>query len=333
MIKIGILSFWHVHAKDYAEDALKHPDTEIAAVWDENAERGRREAERRGVPFFAELEELLASDTIDAVIVTTPTSLHRDVMIQAAKSGKHIFTEKVMAATRREAGEIIAAADEANVALTVSLPRLNEGYTKTIQSLLENGLLGDLTQVRVRLSHNGATACWLPEHFFNLAESGGGAMIDLGCHPMYLTRLFLGMPDRVQATYGHVTGRETEDNAVAVLQYDRGAIGIVEAGFVNAHSPFSIEAHGTDGTLLFSEHDNKLLFKSLKLDGPEYREWGEIELLPGSADAFHQWVTHIKEGTRAEENIRLAMDLTCLMEASNLSAKEGRAVSLAELQP
>ncbi|AJY73438.1 Gfo/Idh/MocA family protein [Paenibacillus beijingensis] len=333
MIRIGLLSFWHVHAKDYAEEALKHPDTEIAAVWDEDPERGRREAERRGVPYYAELEELFASDRIDAVIVTTSTSVHHEVMIKAARAGKHIFTEKVVAATAHEAGEIIAAADEANVALTVSLPRLYEGYTRTIQSMLEKGLLGDLTLVRVRLSHNGATAGWLPEHFFNPAESGGGAMIDLGCHPMYLTRLFLGKPARVQAAYGYVTGREAEDNAVAVLQYDNGAIGIVEAGFVNAHSPFSIEVHGKDGTLLFSTHDNQLMFRSSRQTGTGQPEWSVIDKLPNVPGAFQIWVTHIKEGTRADENIRLAADLTSLMEASNRSAKEGRTVALSELQP
>src|SRR5690606_34244056 len=81
MIRVAMLSFWHVHAKDYARAAEEHPETEIVAVWDEVPERGRAEAERRGVRFYANLDELLAQPEIDGVIVDTPTSMHHDVMV------------------------------------------------------------------------------------------------------------------------------------------------------------------------------------------------------------------------------------------------------------
>lgn len=190
-IRIGMISYWHVHAWDYTKEALSHPDTEITAVWDENPERGKEQAEKLGVPYFDSLEEMLDSG-IDAVIVDAPTRLHRDVMVQAARAGKHIFTEKVLAPNLREVQEILDEVQQNNVKLTVSLPRLNDGYTLAITDTLREGLLGRVTQVRVRLSHNGAIAGWLPEHFYDPVDCGGGALIDLGCHPVYLTRLFLG---------------------------------------------------------------------------------------------------------------------------------------------
>ena len=193
MIRVAMLSFWHVHAKDYAKQAAEHPDTEIVAVWDEEPERGQKEARERSVPFYASLDELLAREDIDAVIVDTPTHMHRDVMVKAANAGKHIFTEKVLAPTLKESNEIVAAVQQNGVKLTVSLPRLNHRYTLAIEDILQQDLLGKLTLVRVRLSHNGATAGWLPQHFFDLEACAGGALIDLGCHPMYLTRLFLGV--------------------------------------------------------------------------------------------------------------------------------------------
>ena len=79
------------------------------------------------------------------MIVDAPTSMHCDVMVAAARAGKHIFTEKVLAPTLAEANEIIAAADQASVVLTVSLPRLAEGYTQAITSLITDGACGDLT--------------------------------------------------------------------------------------------------------------------------------------------------------------------------------------------
>lgn len=336
MIRVAMLSFWHVHANDYARQATDHPGTEIVAAWDEIPERGRKQAEERGVRFYEDLNELLAQTDIDGVIIDTPTSMHRDVMVAAAQAGKHIFTEKVVATTLKECNEILAAVQEAGIKLTVSLPRLNADYTLAVQEIVREGVLGEITLVRTRLSHNGAIPSerdpqgWLPAHFFSKEQCGGGAMIDLGCHPMYLARLFLGLPDSVSANYGYVTGKEVEDNAVSVLRYSNGALAIVEAGFVNRFSPFVIEVHGTEGSLLYSTHDNKLLVQSSKLGGE--KEWQVRQQLPENRpSAFHQWVSHIENGTNADENIQLALDLTRLMEASNISANTGKAFQLSDL--
>ncbi|WP_028612031.1 Gfo/Idh/MocA family protein [Paenibacillus harenae] len=332
MIRIGKISYWHVHAWDYTKQAQEHPGTEMAAVWDENPERGQAAAEKLGVPFYANLDEMLQRDDIDAVIVDAPTAMHQEVMVAAARAGKHIFTEKVVAATLKEVNVILDEAAKNNVKLTVSLPRLNDGYTLAIRDILEKGLLGKVTLVRARLSHNGATAGWLPEHFYSLEECRGGALIDLGCHPMYLTRLFLNeMPGEVSAHFGYVTGKQVEDNAVALLSGSTGAVGIVEAGFVNNHSPFTIEVHGTDGTLMYGTPESKLLLRSSAAGGEWTEQWVSYPIPNARESAFHQWVGHIENGTSADENISLAVDLTKLMEASNLSAREHRAVRIDEL--
>jgi 1,5-anhydro-D-fructose reductase (1,5-anhydro-D-mannitol-forming) len=337
MIRVAVLSYWHVHANDYSKQATEHPDTEIVAVWDDQPERGRAAAQRWGGQFEASLPALLARDDIDAVIVVTPTNQHRDVMTAAARAGKHIFTEKVVAPTLREASQILAAVEQAGVKLTVSLPRLNAGYTQAIQAILAEGQLGQLTEVRTRLSHGGglptpdSPSGWLPEHFYNLEQCGGGALIDLGCHPMYLARLFLGMPESVSASYGYVTGREVEDNAVALLSYPNGALGIVEAGFVNRFSPFTIELHGTDGSLLYGTPESVLQLRSNKVAGADTQWRASADLPAERPSAFDQWVGHIQQGTTATENIQIALDLTKLMEAANLSARAGHPVRLDSL--
>jgi len=322
-IRIGKLSYWHVHAWDYTKQAQEHEDTVLAAVWDENVERGNKAAESLNIPYFESLDDLLAQEDIDAVIVDAPTNMHRDVIMAAAKAGKHIFTEKVIAPTLKEVNAIIAEVNENKVKLTVSLPRLNDGYTLTIQEILSQELLGKITYVRVRLSHNGATESWLPDHFFSLEQCGGGALIDLGCHPMYLAKLFLDQDvTGVSANFGYVTGKEVEDNAVVTLFTDSGAIGVVEAGFVNSHSPFTIEVHGTEGTLLYGTPENKLLLRTNKSTDKE-EGWKEVAMQSNRESAFHQWVDHIQNNTLATQNVEMAVELTRLMEAANRSAKEG----------
>jgi len=156
-------------------------------------------------------------------------------------------------------------------------------------------------------------------------------MIDLGCHPMYLARLFLGMPESISSRYGYVTGRAVEDNAVAVLSYPSGALGIVEAGFVNRFSPFTIEVHGTEGSLLYGTPGNVLQLRSTKVAGAEQQWTVSAELPLDRPSAFHQWVGHIQQGTSATENIQIALDLTRLMEASNRSARGDHPVRLDSL--
>lgn len=326
MIRIGKISYWHVHAEDYTRQVAQNPGTELAAIWDEEPARGREKAAKHGVPFYESLDEMLASAGIDAVVVDAPTNLHGEVMVKAAQAGKHIFTEKVVAATYAEVREILAAVRDAGVRLAVSLPRLYEGYTEAVERVLAEGALGQVTLARVRLSHNGAIADWLPAHFYSLEQCRGGALIDLGCHPMYLVRRFLGLPEAVSATYGYVTGKEVEDNAVAVLQYANGAAGVVEAGFVNSHSPFSIELHGTEGTLLYGFPEGRMLLRS----GSE-ESWRTVEIPGNRPTAFDQWVAHVEQGTEAADNVEMAIDLTRLMEAANLSATGKRSVKLDEL--
>lgn len=333
MLKVAILSFWHIHAKDYYRQAMEHPNTEIVALWDEDSDRGRKEAEDRCVPYYENLDKLLANPEIDAVIVCTPTNRHCDVMVKAAKAGKHIFTEKVLAPTLKECNEILTAVNQSGVKLTVSLPQLYESYTLAIQDVLAKGWLGELTSVRVRRSNHGVMK-YPPRnfsHFFTIEQSYGGALIDVGCHPMYVARLFLGMPESVSASYGYMTGKEVEDNAVSVLRYANGALGIVESSFVNPFSPFSMELHGTEGVLLCGYPEHTVQLRTTRFGEEASKQWTVVEKPQREPFAYEQWVSHIQNNTKADENINLAVDLTKLMEASNLSAEQNQVILINSL--
>jgi 1,5-anhydro-D-fructose reductase (1,5-anhydro-D-mannitol-forming) len=318
-LRVAVLGFWHVHAGDYAKRAQQHPHTELVAVWDDDAARGQAGAADFGVEFTDDLDALLARDDIDAVTITTESIGHRDLLVKVANAGKHIFTEKVLAVTVAEAEEIIAAADRNGVKLIVSLPRLYHGYTLAITEILASGKLGQLTQARVRLSHDGATRGWLPERFFERATTGGGALIDLGCHPVYLTQLFLGStPDTVSATYRSVTHRAVEDHAVVTVGYPDQSIAVIEAGFVS-DNPFTIEINGTEGRVHYTQAGNALTVSGPGFGGGEPQS---LSVPDHGQDAFGQWVDHIRADTRADDNLARAVELTRLIVAANRSAAE-----------
>lgn len=320
-LRVAVLSFWHVHAGDYSRSTQAHPDTELVAVYDDDAERGAAGAKDFGVDYTDDLDALLARDDIDAVTVTTETSRHRDVMVAAARAGKHIFTEKLLAPTVAEAEEIIAAADDHGVKLIVSLPRLYHGYTAKINEILASGVLGELTYGRVRLSHDGAVKNWLPERFYDPKTAIGGALTDLGCHPVYLTQLFLGDdPDTVGATYRSITKRPVDDHAVVTIGYPNQRIGVIEAGFAS-RNPFSIELFGTEGALVYNDVENVV-----RVSGAD-RDWTSHEVPEHGQDAYGQWVDHIRGDTRADDNLARAVELTRLVVAANEAAGTATSVS------
>jgi 1,5-anhydro-D-fructose reductase (1,5-anhydro-D-mannitol-forming) len=320
-IRVAVLGFWHVHAAEYAARVREHPDTELVAVWDDDPARGQAAADAAGVSFVHDLDAVLARDDLDAVTVTAATTAHFAIMLRTIQAGKHIFTEKLLAPTVAEAEKIVAAADNAGLALVVSLPRLYHGYTGAIVEQLDEQRLGDLTYCRIRLSHDGAVAGWLPERFYDAAAAVGGALSDLGCHPVYLTQLFLGAsPATMSATYASFTKRQVEDQAVVTLEYPGGIIGVVETGFVS-NNPFRIEMHGTRASLVYDSTGNQLKTLNAGEDS-----WQSISVPEDNADAFSQWVSHIQGGTRADDNLARAVELTCLVSAANTAAATGATV-------
>ena len=322
-LRVAVVGAWHVHAKDYARRTAEHPDAELVAVWDDDPDRGAGLAAELGVELTGDLPSLLARDDLDGITVTTSTVTHREVMLAAVAAGKHVFAEKLLAPTVAEAEEILAAARAAGVQVVVSLPRLYHGSTAATVDVVDSGALGRLTYARVRLSHDGATAGWLPERFFDPAEAIGGALTDLGCHPVYLVQRILGStPDTVSATYRSLTGREVDDHAVVTMGYADGAIGVVEAGFVSAN-PFTIEVFGTDGSLAYSDATGDLLVSVAGEGGA----WHAVPIPAHTPDAYDRWVGAIRSGTEVTDNLDRAVELTRLVVAANDAARTGRTIA------
>jgi len=328
MIRCALLSRWHVHANDYARDAKANAHLEIAAVWDESPQRGSAWAIELGVPFYEDLDALLASDSIDAVIIATPTNMHKDVMMRAARQGKHIFTEKVLGLTVAECEDVFQAVDAAGIHFMISLPRLTDPTYLYAQEVIGRGELGDLQSVRCRLAHNGALPYedhphgWLPAHFFDPITCGGGALIDLGAHPIYLTNRLAGPATAVTARFRYGLGHAVEDQAVVIVEYANGALGILEAGFTSGSSPFLLEIHGTQGSILVEDG-------SLRLKSPmTEQKWHPVVLPPAIARPIEQWANAIQSGTTPTITRQDALWLTRINEAAAASHASGTRITL-----
>ena len=332
-MNVALLSKWHVHAVDYAREAMENEAITIKTVWDENQERGTQWAEELGVSYEADLQNVLDDSNIDGVIVTTATNRHKEVIIAAANHGKHIFTEKVLAFTVKECEEILEAVDRNNVQLMVNLPRLTESFYLYAQQALDKGLLGDITYIRCRVAHNGSVPSeenpkgWLPPHFYNKEECGGGALIDLGAHPIYLTNRLGGKVKAVSGKLNELYKLGVDDNAVVMVEYESGAMGMIETGFLSYGSPQQLELYGSEGTIMVEGQVVRI--KSMHLNT---EDWVNPELPNPISSNMEQWVDVIEKGKKSTISRDDIVNLTAINEAAAISSKEGRRVQLSELE-
>jgi predicted dehydrogenase len=351
-IRVAWLSFWHPHA--VTAPALSYPgpgvaemvmarfsDLEFVAAWDEDPERGRAAAARIGLPFVEDLDELLARPDIDAVIVFTATSLKREVITKAAKAGKHISVTKVLSPTIKEAKEIVAAADAAGVVLLTQLDFLSLPYILRTKEIIDSGALGTIVNVRLGHWHGMAVGAfagdgmgYLPDGhgFLRKEEACGGALADM-CHPTYLTPYLLGrLPESAYARFGSASKRgDVEDNAVVIFDYPHGPYVTCEAGWATSPKTTVLEVRGTLGTVLCMDVDGDPKNSFFKARWRDQTVLSPVALGASGPSLIEQWIGHIRNGTRADENIALALDLARLTEAAYLSASQGRSVTLSSL--
>ena len=269
---VAMLSKWHAHAQKYARMVKNEiPNSYIAAVWDEDAARGEAWAKELEVEWVPDLAAILAREDVQAVVCDAPSNLHAEILVTAAQAGKHIFTEKVMALTIAECDQISKAVQAAGVKFCISFPFRTRRDTQYAKMAVDQGLLGQVANIRIRLAHDAGSAGWLPPHFWEPVGTGGGAMVDLGAHPMYLLRWLAGQPKKISTTFTHLLGKEVEDNAVSVIEFENNILAVAETGFTSTFNPFSLEISGTHGTLLIGGPEGKdLHMRSMKLPNHEW---------------------------------------------------------------
>jgi len=240
LLRFGIIGCGRI-APYHVQALLRVPNVQIVALADVVAERARHLAEELAkvaaqlevaappVNVYTDYRRLLERPDVDAVTVCTPSGLHPEIGIAAARAGKHVLVEKPMSLTLAGADRLIAAARENQVKLGVSFPnRFNPTVVKLRQAI-ETGRFG-------RLSHGVASVRWhrSPEYYSEDAWRGtwaldGGALMNQAIHDIDLLQWMMGSVVRVSA-FAATRYRpiEAEDVAIATLQFADGSLGCIE---------------------------------------------------------------------------------------------------------
>ncbi|NUQ11422.1 MAG: Gfo/Idh/MocA family oxidoreductase [Gemmatimonadaceae bacterium] len=228
MVKVALVGCGRI-AGTHFEAIREVEGLELAGVCDIIEERARAAGERNEVPWFTSYAAMLEEVACDAVAICTPSGLHPQHGIQAARAGKHVICEKPMAIALQGADDLVHACDQAGVHLfVVKQNRLNPSV-QLVKRALDKGRFG-------RLYLANTTVRWTrPQEYYDQApwrgtwEFDGGAFMNQASHYVDLIQWLVGPVESVVAKTATLARRvETEDTGVAVLKFRSGALGVIE---------------------------------------------------------------------------------------------------------
>ncbi len=231
-IGVGLVGAGFI-AELHAEGLLHVPEARIRGVAARTEASARRFGERHGVEtFHDDYRRLLDDDEVHVISIACPNDLHHEVAVAAAGAGKHVICEKPLARTLAEADEMIAACDSAGVLLMYAEEVCFVPKYLRAKQLVDEGALGRVFAVRQGEQHFGPHADW----FWDVERSGGGVLMDMGCHGIEFVRWIYDKPpvEHVTATLGtYVHGDRTrgDDHAVVTMQLAGNRLGVVETSW------------------------------------------------------------------------------------------------------
>lgn len=224
---------------------------QVYVVYSRTAERAKQFAKDWGIPrWTTDMEEAINDPETDVVVVGLPNNQHEEAVVSAAKAGKTVLCTKPLGRTAVEAKRMLDAVEAAGV-LGGYLEDLV--YTpKTLKALesTQNGALGNVLWARSRETHPGPHSDW----FWDKDISGGGAIVDMGCHCIEISRNFIGKDVRPLEVMcwadTQVHPIDAEDSAVGLVKYANGAIGQFEVSWTfRGGMDLRDEVSGTEGTI------------------------------------------------------------------------------------
>jgi len=340
----------------------------LVGVSSGHEESCRKAVAQAGYEFWTtDWRELVERDDIDIIDCCAPNFLHKDIVIQALQSGKHVYCEKPLAMNLAEARQILEAAKRSRTkAQVVFMYRFIPAMMRAKQ-LVEEGFLGRPFSFRAAYLHSGYIDASRPLTWrLDKAKGGGGALFDIGSHVLDLIRVLLGDFKSVFATTetfikqrplpdapGKMGKVEVDDLSLLMLKMKNGALGTLEASRVatGTNDELRLEVHGDQGALRFNLMDPNWL------ETYDVREPGEpiggrrgfkkietVQRYPKPAGfpgpkfsigwiryhiaSLHSFLTNIVEDHPCCPSLEDGVRIQELMEAAYRSAEEGQWVDL-----
>ena len=251
-VRWGLIGCGDIAAKRVAPALRDSPGSTLMAVARARADRAAEFAERHGARrWYADWREVLSDREIDAVYLATPVRLHAEQAVAAAEAGKHVLCEKPMALDVAGCERMTSAARHHGVKLGIAYYRHHYPAVVRLREMIASGEIGRPVLVQVQAFELFDPP---PDHprawLLKKSESGGGPMMDFGCHRIEVLLDLLGPVVEVSAKPSNVRfhDREVEDTCVAHLRFRSGAEAVLAVTHAAQESRDALQLHATEGS-------------------------------------------------------------------------------------
>jgi predicted dehydrogenase len=337
-VKVGLIGSGFV--ADIHAHAFRHfvPGAEVVAVASPTPGKAAKFAQDRGIPnAFENYRDLLAMQEVDLVTLGVPNDLHCRITLDAAQAGKHVLCEKPLCRTLAEADRMIETCRQQGVLLLYAEELLFAPKYVRAKQLVDEGALGEAFLVKQWEEHYGPHEPW----FWDVHRSGGGVLLDMGCHSLEYARWVFGKAPikSVSATLGtYVHGDRTqgEDHSLVIVEYEGGRIALAENSWAKPGGVDDrVEIYGSKGhtradllrgNALLTYSDVGYGYATEKMDittGWTFTTFEEIWNygFPQEIDAAVRAVQGLEKPIETGEDGREVLKIIC---AAYQSAAEGR---------
>jgi predicted dehydrogenase len=311
-----------------ADAAKRSRDIEIVACFTRSEDKRRAFAAKYDCRAAGSYEDILKDPSIDAIINTTPNSLHFETTQMAADAGKHVFLDKPIANTVVEGHAIARACQQAGVVLALGYQRRRQSHFRWVKAEIDAVRFGKLVQAEGNISRDRLGKIDLSSWRYQASGMPGGVMLQIGIHYVDVLEMLLGPVTCVAAKSAQlVLPGDNPDIANLILEHESGAISNLTASYASASEYYMMNIYGKEASAYYD------LFSGLR-----HLKRGETEprAIPTEnndtiREELDEFVQCVRTGSRPETDGFWATRNLAVIAAGVKSAREGRVVDVAEI--
>ncbi len=298
---------------------------EIVSCYDPDDAAASAAAERYGCNRVSAFEDLLADDSIEAILSNTPNFVHLDHALAAAEAGKHFYVAKPIANYLAEARQMVARFRERGLVLMVGHQTRRLPAFRRMRRLLEQGAAGTILQAEANFSHAGGLRLTADKWRADREQCPACPMMQLGVHCADTLLYLLGPVSRITGLIKHqATPVDIDDVTAALFEFDCGALGYIGSNYASPGVYF-VNVYGTGANLLGTRQSLTIRWADGRTEQPELPET-DVHL-----EEIEDFAGAIREGRDPEVTGEAGLAALALVEGCVRSAGERRTIEMAEL--